>query len=238
MNRAEKAALQLRAVAILRTLKADRTYDELSALTNIPPGDLNRYVNGHVLPGADRSEWIVAEIGHDRLAKELESRIRLDTDGYVDNTAVVFDQGFLDLVAPVAVQSAGFDHPDIVLTAATDGITLAAAMASYFDARCAYAKQSKETAVEDFIESRQRLASGIELTYYLPASAIGTGESVLVVDDLIRSGETQELLLDIVEQADARVTGVFTLIAVGREGVDRARELTDAPVDALVSITP
>lgn len=238
MNRAEKAALQLRAVAILRTLKGDRTYDELSALTGIPPGDLNRYVNGHVLPGAERSKFLVADIGHDRLAEEVENRIRVDAEGYIDNTGVVFDQGLLDLVAPVAAEAVGFEQPDVVLTAATDGITLAAAMASYFDARCAYAKKSKETAVEEFIESRQRLTSGIELTYYLPAAAVGSGESVLVVDDLIRSGETQALLLDIVERSAARTAGVFTLIAVGREGIDRAEELTDAPVGALVSVNP
>lgn len=141
----------------------------------------------------------------------------------------------LDLVAPVAANTLNLERPDVILTAATDGITLGAAMASYFGARLAYAKKSKETAVEDFIESRQRLASGIELTYYLPASAIDDGERVLVVDDLIRSGETQELLLDIALQADADIAGVFALIAVGDEGTNRARELTDAPVGALSS---
>jgi adenine phosphoribosyltransferase len=111
-------------------------------------------------------------------------------------------------------------------------------MAGHFDARAVYAKKSKETAVEEFIESRQRLQSGIELTYYLPASAIGAGETVLVVDDLIRSGETQELLLDIAERADATVGGVFALIAVGDEGIERARGRTDAPVAALTTVEP
>jgi adenine phosphoribosyltransferase len=55
MNRAEKAALQLRAVSVLRMLKETRTYDELADLTGLPAGDLNRYVNGHVLPSADRA---------------------------------------------------------------------------------------------------------------------------------------------------------------------------------------
>jgi adenine phosphoribosyltransferase len=144
-------------------------------------------------------------------------------------------------VAPVAAEAYAFERPDVVLTAATDGITLAAALSSYFDARAAYAKKSKETAVEEFIESRQRLQSGIELTYYLPADAIGAvapGESVLVVDDLIRSGETQMLLLDIVERAAATVSGVFTLIAAGDEGMDRASERTDAPVAALTNVEP
>ncbi|KAB1192584.1 hypothetical protein GJR96_03680 [Haloferax sp. MBLA0076] len=233
MNRAEKAALQLQAVSVLRMLKETRTYDELAELTGLPAGDLNRYVNGHVLPGVERAREVVEGVGRDALADELEARVRFDDEGYVDNSDVVFDQSFLDLVAPVAANTLGFERPDVVLTAATDGITLGAAMASYFGARLAYAKKSKETAVEEFIESRQRLASGIELTYYLPASAIDAGERVLVVDDLIRSGETQELLLDIALQADANIAGVFALIAVGDEGTSRARELTDAPVGAL-----
>ena len=235
MNRAEKAALQLQAVAVLRTLKETRTYDELADLTGLPAGDLNRYVNGHVLPGTERANEVVGGVGRETLADELEARVGFDDEGYVDNSGVVFDQPFLDLVAPVAAESLGFDRPDVVLTAATDGITLGAAMASHFDARVAYAKKSKETAVEEFIESRQRLASGIELTYYLPAGALDAGERVLVVDDLIRSGETQELLLDIAHQTDADVVGVFALIAAGEEGTDRARELTDAPVGALAS---
>ena len=235
MNRAEKATLQLQAVAVLRMLKETRTYDELAEVTGLPAGDLNRYVNGHVLPSADRAEEIVSDVGRDELAAELEARIQVDDEGYVDNSAVVFDQSFLNLVAPVVAETFGFDRPDVVLTAATDGITLGAAMADYFDARVAYAKKSKETAVEEFIESRQRLQSGIELTYYLPASAIDSGDTVLVVDDLIRSGETQELLLDIAEGAGATVTGVFALIAAGNEGLKRAEGRTDAPVGALTT---
>ncbi|PSP78773.1 adenine phosphoribosyltransferase [Halobacteriales archaeon QS_1_68_20] len=238
MNRAEKAALQLKAVAVLRMLKETRTYDELAEYTGLPAGDLNRYVNGHVLPSAERASEVVGDLGREAVAGELRSRIRIDEGGYVDNSAVVFDQSLLNLVAPVAAATFDYERPDVVLTAATDGITLASAMAGHFDARAAYAKKSKETAVKEFIESRQRLQSGIELTYYLPDSAIDAGETVLVVDDLIRSGETQELLLDIAERAEGTVGGVFALIAVGDEGIERARARTDAPVGALTTIEP
>ncbi len=234
MNRAEKATLQLQAVAVLRTLKQTRTYDELAETTGLPAGDLNRYVNGHVLPGVERAQAVVDGVGREMLGAELRARVSIDDDGYVDNSGVVFDQPFLDLVAPVVAEAFDFDPPDIVLTAATDGITLGSAVASHFDARVVYAKKTKETAVEEFIESRHRLASGIELTYYLPADAITSGDRVLVVDDLIRSGETQELLLDIAAQASATVTGVFALIAVGTQGIERARDATGAPVEALV----
>ena len=236
MNRSEKAALQLRAVDMLRTRKETRTYEELAAETGLPAGDLNRYVNGHVLPGERRAREIVSDVGADLLAEELDARIEVDGEGYVDNSRLVFDQSLLSLVPPVAAETLSIDPPDAVLTAATDGITMAAAMARHFGARCAYAKQSRETAVEEFIEARQRLSSGIEIDYYLPVNAVSAGESVLVVDDLIRSGETQELLLEIAAAADTEVTGVFALIAIGEEGIDRARAHTDAPVDALVEL--
>jgi adenine phosphoribosyltransferase len=234
MNRSEKAALQLRAVDVLRTLKGTRTYDELATETGLPAGDLNRYVNGHVLPSEARARRVVDGVGAELLAEELDARIAVDEEGYVDNTRVVFDLSLLSLVPPVAAALLDADPPDVVLTAATDGITLASAMARYFGARCAYAKQSRETAVEEFIEVRKRLASGIEIDYYLPANAIEPGEAVLVVDDLIRSGETQELLLEVTDSAGGDVVGVFALIAVGDEGIERARRHTDAPVDALV----
>jgi adenine phosphoribosyltransferase len=172
MNRSEKAALQLRAVDVLRTLKETHTYEELAAETGLPAGDLNRYVNGHVLPGERRAREIVADVGAELLMDELDARIVVDEEGYVDNSRLVFDQALLSLVPPVAAELLAIEPPDIVLTAATDGITLAAAMARHFGARCAYAKKSRETAVDEFIEVRQRLSSGIEIDYYLPANAI------------------------------------------------------------------
>ena len=215
------------------------------AVSVIADGEVSRVETGVLGPShfatTDAGDVLVPCTGGDALAiidtarLELRARVGVDDEGCVDNSAVVFDQSLLDLAAPVAATSVGFDRPDVVLTAATDGITLGAAMASEFDATLAYAKKSKETAVEEFIESRQRLASGIELTYYLPAAALSAGDSVLIVDDLIRSGETQELLLDIATQAAADVVGVFTLIAVGDDGLARARQATDAPVDALVT---
>lgn len=236
MNRAEKATLQLQAVQVLRMLKETQTYDELAETTGVPASDLNRYVNGHVLPGLDRAQALVADAGIGALTAELDARIAFDGEGYVDNSALVFDQSFLDLVAPIAAEAFAFDRPDVVLTAATDGITLGSAVARYFDARIAYAKKTKETAVEEFIETRSRLENGIELTYYLPASAIDPGQTVLVVDDLIRSGETQELLLDIAALTDATVVGVLTLIAVGDEGIETVRDRIDTPVGALTTI--
>ncbi|QGN07823.1 hypothetical protein Hrd1104_11265 [Halorhabdus sp. CBA1104] len=236
MRRDEKAALQLRAVSMLRELKATRTYDTLADETGLSAGDLNRYVNGHVLPGVERARRIVGEVGPDVLAGEIEARIDRDEDGYVDNTAVVFDQTLLDLVAGVAVESEGLTAPDAVLTAATDGITFASAMARQFDVPAVYAKKSRETAVPEFVEARQRVTPGIEITYSLPADALDRGDEVIVVDDFVRSGNTQQLLLELTEKAGVTVTAVITLIAVGDDGIESVRNRADAPVVAFTSL--
>ena len=236
MQRAAKARLQRTAVEVLRAMKATRTYDELAAETGLSAGDLNRYVNGHVLPGADRARAVVDGFGPDRVAAALTDRLRIDDEGYVDTTAAVFDQPFLGLAAGVAAESAGLGRPAAVLTAATDGITFAAALAGHLGTRCVYAKKTRETAVDAFVEARARLRSGIELTYYLPERALSAGDEVVVVDDLIRSGETQELLLDIADATGAQVVGVLALVAVGEEGLDRVRGRVDAPVQALVTV--
>ncbi|WP_181685352.1 phosphoribosyltransferase family protein [Halorhabdus salina] len=236
MKRDEKAALQLQAVSILRRLKATRTYDELAEETGLSAGDLNRYVNGHVLPGVERARRIVGDVGPAALAGEIEARIDRDDDGYVDNTAVVFDQSLLDLVAGVAVESQDLTAPDAVLTAATDGITFASAMARQFDVPAVYAKKSRETAVPEFVEARQRVTPGIEITYSLPADALEPGDDVIVVDDFVRSGNTQQLLLELAKKAGVTITVVFTLIAVGDDGVESVRNRVDAPVVTFTSL--
>ncbi|CCQ33460.1 adenine phosphoribosyltransferase protein [Halorhabdus tiamatea SARL4B] len=237
MKRLEKTTLQLRAVSVLRRLKSRRTYDELADVTGLSASDLNRYVNGHVLPGVERAREIVDDLGRETLAAEIESRIDRDEEGYVDNTAVVFDQSLLDLVAGVAAETFELERPDVVLTAATDGITIAGAMARHFDVPVAYAKKSRETGVSEFVEARQRLTPGIEITYSLPASALEDGDDVLLVDDFVRSGNTQALLLELADRAGATVSGVFTLIAVGEDGLASVRQSTDAPVVAFTTLS-
>ena len=236
MRRAEKVSRQLRAVSLLRRLKETHTYDELAERTELSAGDLNRYVNGHVLPSVERAQRVIEQCGPDTLTAEIESRIERDEEGYVDNTDVVFDQSLLDLVAGVATDIHNFGDPDAVLTAATDGITLAGAMARHFDVPAVYAKKSRETGVSAFYEARQRLTPGIEITYSLPESALDAGDDVLVVDDFVRSGNTQQLLLDLADRAKVTVTGVFTLIAVGEGGIDRVRDAVDGPVVAFTSL--
>ena len=71
------------------------------------------------------------------------------------------------------------------------------------------------------------------VTLYIPKDAIKKRDSVLVVDDMIKSGETQEALANLVRKARAEISGVFSLIAVGEEWKKRLKFANGAPVEVV-----
>jgi len=67
------------------------------------------------------------------------------------------------------------------------------------------------------------------------ASALKKGERVLIVDDVVRSGETQKALLEMCRRAGSIPKGMFFLISVG-DVLDRLKEEYNIPIDALVRL--
>ena len=67
----------------------------------------------------------------------------------------------------------------------------------------------------------------------MPKNAIKRRDSVLIVDDTIRSGESQEALGKLVRRSKAEVSGVFSLIAVGDKWKKRLKFGTTVPVEVV-----
>lgn len=211
MKRFEKTKIQLEAVEFLRLLKEKHTYKELESITGLSTVDLNRYVAGRVLPGLERAKEIIETGGEKFLKKEIQKRISFD-DGYVDHSDVIYSTRILRHAGAIVAER--FEgSPDKAFTAASDGIPLAAHIADFYDIGCIYAKRTKESGVKEFIEASTRLDSGATLLYYLPQSSISKGEEVLLVDDIARTGHTYKVLAKIVEKANAKLFGVFSLFS-------------------------
>ena len=64
---------------------------------------------------------------------------------------------------------------------------------------------------------------------------IKKGENILIVDDVVRSGETQKALLEMCKQANTTPVGMFFLISVGNV-IDRIKEEYKIPVDAMIHL--
>ncbi|MEM3550560.1 MAG: phosphoribosyltransferase family protein [Candidatus Bathyarchaeia archaeon] len=237
---AEELKLRLMTIELLRTAKYKRniTYRELSSKTGLPVTVLSRYAKGHVLPNTERARqlWKVLSkfVG---LESELRSRIKFNEDGYFDNTDIIGDFNILQQAANHALANFAGKRVTKVFTAAVDGIPLATLVASALGVNLVIAKKTKEVGVKEFLEETFALKdSGVTMTLYIPKDAIKRRDSVLVVDDMIKTGETQAALVNLIRKAKAEISGVFSLIAVGDEWRKRLKLPEDCPVEVVTYI--
>jgi adenine phosphoribosyltransferase len=238
---AEDLKLRLMTIELLKTAKYKRniTYRELASKTGLPVTVLSRYAKGHVLPNTARAKqlWRVLTklVG---LEPELRSRIKFDEDGYFDNTEIVGDFNILQQAANHALANFAGKRVTKVLTAATDGIPLATMVANALGVNLVLAKRNKEVGVKGFLEETYILGkdSGVTRTLYVPKESIKKRDSVLVVDDMIKSGETQVALVNIVRKAKAEISGVFSLISVGEDWKRRLKPTGECPIEVITYV--
>ncbi len=237
MSQLKSVQEKLRLVRVLRLLKKTYTYEELSKVTGLPITVLNRYVRGKVLPSSERTkELLNLLLPYIDIEGEVKKRIKFDEYGFFDNMPVLSDTSLMSLIAEEVAGKYLDKNVDKVLTAATDGISLGVHVARELGVDVVYAKKKKEVGVEKFYEvSYVPSASGSVTTLYLPQWALRKGEGVLIVDDVIRSGETQGALLEMCRQAGARSVGMFFLISVG-DIVDRLKKEYSIPVESLIKL--
>jgi len=237
MSQLKSVQEKLRLIRVLRLLKKTYTYEELSKITGLPITVLNRYVRGKVLPSAERTrELLNLLLPHINIEEEVKRRIKFDEHGFFDNMPVLSDTPLMSLIAEEVAGKYLDKDVDKVLTAATDGIALGVHVARELGVDVIYAKKKKEVGVERFYEvSYVPSASGSVTTLYLPQWALRKGERVLIVDDVIRSGETQRALVDMCRQAGAKPVGMFFLISVG-DIVERLKEEYSIPVESLIRL--
>ena len=237
---AEELKLRLMTIELLRTAKYKRniTYRELSAKTGLPVTVLSRYAKGHVLPNTARAKqlWKVLTklVG---LERELRSRIKFNEEGYFDNTEIIGDFNILQQAANHALANFAGKRVTKVLTAAVDGIPLGTMLANALGVNLVIAKRNKEVGVKAFLEETYALRdSGVTVTLYVPKDAIKRRDSVLIVDDMIKTGETQAALVNLVRKSKAEISGIFSLIAVGDKWNKKLKLREGCPVEVITYV--
>lgn len=235
---AEDLKFRLATVELLRTAKKHFTYRELAAKTDLPVTVLSRYAKGHVLPNIERARklWdaLSKMVG---LENEFKRRLKFNDDGYFDNTLIVGDIILLRQAANYAIARFAGKRITKVLTAAVDGIPLATMVANALGVNLVVAKTTKEVGVQSFIEETYVLSdSGYTLTLYIPRDSLKKKDSVLIVDDIIKSGETQNALLNLVYKAKSEVAGIFAMIAIGDAWTRRMKIPRDCPIEIILRL--
>ncbi len=228
---------KLRVIHMLRLLKEKYTYEELSKMTGLPITVLNRYVRGKVLPSVGRTSELLNVLSpHVNIEKEVRERLAFDSRGLFDIMRVLGNTDLMTLVAERVALDFENVNVEKIVTAATDGIPLAVHVAREIGVDVVYAKKRKEVGTEKFYEvSYVPSASGSVTTLYIPQWAIRKSDRVLIVDDVIRSGETQRALVDLCRKAGAKPVGMFFLVSVGNV-IEHLEDEYKIPVRSLVRL--
>ncbi|MDQ1280025.1 MAG: hypothetical protein QG670_1287 [Thermoproteota archaeon] len=231
---------RLMTIDLLSTAKKHYTYRELSTRTGLPVTVLSRYVKGHVLPSSDRARkiWRILEklVG---LEEELRKLVKFDENGYFDNTPIISDTALMKQGAQYVFLKFAGRRITKILTAAVDGIPLATIIAESLGVNLIIAKKTKDVGIRDYVEETFIPGdSAMVMSLYIPRGAIKRGDSVLIVDDIIKSGETPKALANLVLKGRAEIAGIYALISVGDKWGEKMHGLPDFPVEVVLNTKP
>jgi len=201
---------------LLRLAKKRLKYHELAKILGISGSMICRYVKGDVLPTYERCREISRSLlrGGWDFKSILADLIDIHTDGTFDITPLLFLPEARHLIALWVHDRFAGRMIKKVLTPAVDGISIATTIANYFNKPLVVAKTYKETGGERFHVVDVRREDGGIVTWYVPYRQLEKGDEVFVVDDVIRTGVTQNAMIKLCERAGARVTGIFAIVGV------------------------
>ncbi|MDG6898737.1 MAG: hypothetical protein JRN24_03255 [Nitrososphaerota archaeon] len=214
MSRVADVKTRISSVELLATLKRSYSYRELSAVLGLSAPILSRYVRGHVLPSAARSEKFIATFREKLLRKIVLDGVKVSADGAYDNTDVISNVGLLRQIAKVVYSEFSLVGVDKVLTMEVDGVPIAVEVAGEFNVNAVVARAERDLGVQEFMEQKVVYSPSAVKYLFIPKNAIRKGDHVLIVDDMVRSGTTIEALTRLSEKARAKVVGVFSIASV------------------------
>lgn len=212
---------------LLKVAAETHTYQELSDMLGLSPPILSRYMRGHVLPSYSRAQGL-----YDKLMvitdirEELKKRIKFDEDGYFDNTPLVTEITWLKIMSNYALEKFAGRRVTKILTAAVDGIPVSTLIANLLEVDLLIAKGTKEVGIHDFVEETYiPRGSAIRQSLYIPKNSIRKRDSILIIDDVVRTGETVKAMVDMVVNQRADIAGIYVLVTVGDEWKEYLKEV-------------
>lgn len=127
--------------------------------------------------------------------------------------------------------------PTKVLTVATTGLVVAIPIAKYLQVPCVYARKQRTVVMSNcYHASYTSKTVGMNRELLVAMDHLDPDDRVLIVDDFLSSGSSQEALLRIISDARAVAVGIAVLL---EKEYDRGRKSLsgyDLPVESLVKV--
>lgn len=135
-------------------------------------------------------------------------------DSYLDLHEITSDPNALKWISAEVASQFSTVKCDLVLTAASSGITLATAIALQMRRPVVYATHSKSAGANRYLEADLLSHNPSEIsTLYVPRNQLKKGDKILIVDDVATSGRTLSGLASLVKSSGCSVCGIFVLVS-------------------------
>lgn len=172
----------------------------------------------------------------DRVLKEgrvLPNDI-VDVSSFMDS---MVDVNLMDECAQDLSGQVANERPSKILTVATTGLVLALPMAKYLQVPCVYARKERNMVMADtYTAGYSSKTVGMNRELLVSKDHIDKGDRVLIVDDFLSGGSSQQALLRIVADAGATPVGVAVLLEKVYDSGRKALSGYNIPVFSLCRI--
>jgi xanthine phosphoribosyltransferase len=172
----------------------------------------------------------------DRVLKEgrvLPNNI-IDVSAFMDS---MVDVDLMDECAKELASRCIRLQPTKILTVATTGLVIALPMAKYLGVGVVYARKERNMVMADTYNagySSKTVGKNRELL--VSTKHLEEDDRILIVDDFLSSGSSQEALLRIVSESGATAVGVAVLLEKMYESGRQSLSGYDVPIESLCSI--
>ena len=172
----------------------------------------------------------------DRVLKEatvLPNRI-IDVSSFMDSQ---IDVNLLDECAKELANRFINMKPTKILTVATTGLVLAIPMAKYLNIPCVYARKERSVVMADtFSAGYSSKTVGKNRELLVSTKHIDEDDRILIVDDFLSSGSSQDALLRICSEAGATAVGVGVVMEKIYDSGRQSLSGYGIPVESLVGV--
>jgi len=172
----------------------------------------------------------------DRVLKDavvLPNRI-IDVSAFMDSK---IDVNLMDECAEELANRFINMKPTKILTVATTGLVIAIPMAKYLQIPCVYARKERSVVMADtFSAAYSSKTVGKNRELLVSTKHIDEDDRVLIIDDFLSSGSSQDALLRIVSDAGATAVGVGVLMEKIYDSGRQSLSGYAIPVESLVGV--
>lgn len=179
-------------------------------------------------------------------AASMKLRDRVLKEGRVLPNDIIDVSAFMDAMVDVELMdecakelsNRFIDHkPNKVITVATTGLVIALPMAKYLQVPLVYARKERSVVMADtYKASYSSKTVGKNRELLVSRDHLDEDDRVLVVDDFLSSGSSQEALLRIVAESGATAVGVGVLLEKAYESGRQSLSGFNVPIHSLCRV--